>query len=408
MRYPFPAHLTLEEIRHAIAERNEALGFRAFIEAEREGYIAFNYTFAPAEAFPAIDDGPNERAHAILRECRGLIASRSSGRILARRYHKFFNVNERPETLAHAVDWMHEHIVLEKLDGSMITPFRDDRGARVWGTRLGASPAAAPAAAYAATNAPLNALADACDREGRTPIFEWCSPQSRIILDYPDERMVLTAVRDIGSGAYTPYSDLLSLGDRFDVPAIGSIPTSVSDPQAFLSEAENLVGSEGYVVRFADGHMLKVKGAWYCQLHKMKEKLQFEKDAFALVLENRLDDAKAFMDASDRERIDRFGAELARRTEHTAARLKRSVAEARRTVGDDKKRFALEFVNVPGVTPLDRPLLFAIWDGRDPAAALTDLLRKNTTSSTRLDQVRYLLGGLSWEAYRDRSFDSDA
>src|SRR5688572_22902654 len=108
MRYPFPADLTLEEIRDAIAERNAALGFRAFIEAEREGYLAFNYTFAPAEAFPPIEEGASERAHAILRECRGLIASKTSGRILARRYHKFFNVNERPETLAHSVDWTHD------------------------------------------------------------------------------------------------------------------------------------------------------------------------------------------------------------------------------------------------------------------------------------------------------------
>lgn len=140
----------------------------------------------------------------------------------------------------------------------------------------------------------------------------------------------------------------------------------------------------------------------------MKEQLQFEKDAFALVLEDRLDDAKAFMDADDRERMDLFAAELARRIEQMAARLSLSVAEGRRAVGEDKKRFALEFVNVPGVAPLDRPLLFAIWDGRDPAAALTDLLRKNMTSSTRLDHVRYLLKGLSWETYRDRSFDSGA
>jgi RNA ligase len=58
---------------------------------------------------------------AIRRECRGLVFDKN-GWILARRFHKFFNLNEREETLARNVDFSKPHSVLAKIDGSMISP----------------------------------------------------------------------------------------------------------------------------------------------------------------------------------------------------------------------------------------------------------------------------------------------
>ena len=49
---------------------------------------------------------------------------------------KFFNVNEREETLIQHIDFSQPHLILEKLDGSMITPFEVDSRIR-WGTKMG-------------------------------------------------------------------------------------------------------------------------------------------------------------------------------------------------------------------------------------------------------------------------------
>lgn len=36
--------------------------------------------------------------------------------------------------------------------------------------------------------------------EDYTPIFEWCSPRSRIVLDYETDLMVLTGLRSNATG----------------------------------------------------------------------------------------------------------------------------------------------------------------------------------------------------------------
>jgi len=61
------------------------------------------------------------RQLAIRRECRGLIFDAKTGELLSRRFHKFFNINEKEESmLENMTDLSGGHIILEKLDGSMI------------------------------------------------------------------------------------------------------------------------------------------------------------------------------------------------------------------------------------------------------------------------------------------------
>ena len=60
------------------------------------------------------------------------------GNILSRRFHKFFNVGEREETLIDKIDLNQPHTILEKLDGSMVTPIiNPDTGELFWGTKMG-------------------------------------------------------------------------------------------------------------------------------------------------------------------------------------------------------------------------------------------------------------------------------
>jgi hypothetical protein len=67
---------------------------------------------------------------------------------------------------------------------------------------------------------------------------------------------------------------------------------------------------EGYVVRFDNGHMLKLKGEWYLQLHKTLEHLQHEKDVIRLIIDEKLDDAKPLLAPDIAQKIDDFGHKL--------------------------------------------------------------------------------------------------
>jgi RNA ligase len=193
MKYDFPVIDHLDDVRPAIAGRDE------FIIAERDWGYVVNYMVAMTDTFPAIES----KLDSIRRECRGLLFHKD-GRIMSRRLHKFFNVNERDETQFHGIDWNHPHVILEKLDGSMITPVVTDAGLR-WGTKMGITDVGMGAELFVAENPQYQELAQWCIDNGKTPIFEWTSRKQRIVIDYEEDNLVLIAVRDNITGEYLPY-----------------------------------------------------------------------------------------------------------------------------------------------------------------------------------------------------------
>ena len=184
MRYKFPEIRHLDDVRPAIAGADE------FIIAEREWGSVVNYLVSMKDTFPPVETVND----AIRRECRGLLFY-PDGRIMSRRLQKFFNIGERDETQSHLVDLSQPHVILEKMDGSMITPVFTEDGVR-WGTKMGITDVSAQAEAFVRNHLVYEVMAEECRDLGLTPIFEWCSRQQRIVVDYPDDRLVLIAMRD--------------------------------------------------------------------------------------------------------------------------------------------------------------------------------------------------------------------
>ena len=195
MNYQFPVIKNISQVLPLIAERKE------FIVAERDGDVTIvNYVVMTGDTFPPVVT----EADAILRELRGMIFKTSTGEVLARRYHKFFNCGERDETQIGEIDFTQPHVILEKLDGSMITPFMTTDGIR-WGTKMGATDVAIPVEKFVAARPQYVEFAKFCIEQGWTPIFEWTSRQQTIVIDYPEDNLILTAVRNNVTGEYLPY-----------------------------------------------------------------------------------------------------------------------------------------------------------------------------------------------------------
>ena len=212
MRYQFPHIKHINDVLPAIQDSPE------FIVAEREHFTVVNYVVAHPETFPevatvALTNGDathfgifeSEEAHkaAIRRELRGIIFAKD-GSILARRLHKFFNVNERDETQQHLIDLSQPHVILEKLDGSMITPIPIKDHLR-WGTKMGITDVSMGAETFVATHPEYTEFAKWCKENNYTPIFEWVSRKQRIVVDYPEDNLILIAVRNNTTGEYLPY-----------------------------------------------------------------------------------------------------------------------------------------------------------------------------------------------------------
>jgi RNA ligase len=79
-----------------------------------------NYDFCYGATFPSPsqETDPNiSRLLLIRRECRGLIFDKDTGKVLARRFHKFFNIGESDETSTDTIDFKIPHMLTEKVDG---------------------------------------------------------------------------------------------------------------------------------------------------------------------------------------------------------------------------------------------------------------------------------------------------
>lgn len=409
MFFKFADNMTLAETHDVINRHNEALGVKAFIEAHRGEYVLFNYVVAFDGSFPDFTGDPvRDREVAIIRECRGITFDAETGEVVARKFHKFFNVGQREESQPHAIDWSQPHVILSKADGSMITPYMNRAGQLEWHTKMGLTDVAGPVNEFTSRHPQYADIAAHCRKHGLTPIFEWCSRKQKIVIDYPVDKLILLAIRDNRTGEYADYDSLVYHGEQFHIPVIGHVEGAVTDVQAFLEAVRILEGEEGYVVRFEgdgihSGHMYKVKAEDYLRLHNMVDLLQLEKNVLSLVLSGSLDDAKALMDDNARGRVEAYAEAVERAAAKTGARLAAYAEQARAAVGDDRKRLAIEWVNVDAVAPTERPFLFRILSGADATEVVLDHVRKNCNTGTKVDEVRHLIGDVRWDDYRDTS-----
>ena len=385
MRYEFTSLEHLTQVLQAIEGRRE------FIFVDKGAYSVINYVIASPTTFPPVSD----ETSAILRECRGLIFD-ASGRIMSRPFHKFFNVGEKEETAPEEIDLEREHVILEKLDGSMIRPLFIDGDVR-WGSKMGLTDVSAMAEEHIAAHPHFNTFALFCKSKAMTPIFEFCSRQNRIVIDYPSTMLVLTALRHNNTGAYVKYNDMKVMATEFGIDVVRAVSSTSSDMAAFLAAVRSEDEGEGYVIRFEEsGHMVKVKTEWYISLHRSKAAIGTEKGVIRLILEEKADDIRATLGPADRERFERFECDFLRGLRATQERLLELYEEHKES---ERKVFASGPAQLldKGI----RNLLFVLLRESRVAPSgvwklLVDLVLLKATCKRKIDEIRSLWGGVSW------------
>ena len=360
-------------IRHlddVLPHIREGTGIRA---QRREGYTVIDYGFMDRETFVSPVD----------HECRGLKFD-ADGALMARPFHKFFNLGERQRV--EEVDWSAPHRILAKLDGSMVHPAML-RGELVLMTRGGISSQAR--AAMAAATPAACALMRAALADGITPIFEFTSPANRIVLAYDAPALTLLAARETVSGRYLGHGALVALAQSHGVPLVESFG-SVADAKAFARDTRAAEGIEGYVVAFEDGHRLKLKAESYVLRHKALDGLAHEKNLLAWIAGGALDDVLPLLAPDPRAAVEAYVAAAMDGVRRRATEVGDFVAAH---AALPRKDFARAAQALP--KPL-RAAAFGRLDGRDVQAQLLDHLAWASGSETRVDAVRDLYGLPAW------------
>lgn len=393
LHYEFPYIEHIDDVLPHIAGRDE------FIVVPKEtGITLIRYVVVSRDTFPACDN-PDEVTSRVLRECRGIGFNTETGFIVRRPLQKFFNLGEREDT--QTIDLSKPHVILEKLDGSMITPFELSNGDIRWGTKMGVTTTSMQAECFVATHPQYEDFASLCLARGRTPIFEWCSRQQRIVLDYPEDKLVLLAVREMVSGQYLPRDVLKGWSEAYDIPLVASYNSGATTPvslERLVTIVRSMEDEEGIVIAFNDGHMVKVKSDWYVGLHRAKAAIETrECDVVKLILEEKIDDILPLLSDDDKQRVLKFASDIHADIGSFATKVLRGVQETK-AQGITRKTFG-EACSVD--CRITKSACYALWDTTRLSEAvdwvIANILRQYPIGNVAyLRKVKPILSNVKW------------
>ena len=380
----------IEDYQEAIA------GCDAFFVAEREHFKIINYRSLGEDVFPDPESAPDAataRLWGLRRQCRGLVFSHD-GDVISLPYSKFFNALEKPETQLDRIDLSQPHVILEKLDGSLVRPIPVG-DSYIIGTKMGKTEVADQAAEWMRLRPNYHSFIQHCLRTDITPLWEWCSVQNRVVIFHPEDRMVMTAARNIRTGEYVGMAGLRAYCEAYDMELVRSYTGTEAGIQALIKETHALMGAEGWVIRFDTGNMIKIKSQDYVCKHNILTSLQFEKNVIEILLLDKADDVKSMLDGESRDKLSKFETQFWQGIGDTLGIWRERNLQLREAY-PDRKQFAVEIA--PHIDPYLRGAMFASWENPafDWREAVIAIIAKNIGSQNRVDAVRYLFGGARW------------
>ena len=397
INYNFPTIRHIDDVLPHIA------GYDEFKVMRKDWYTVINYVVAFGETFDW-DEG-DVRGSIMRRECRGLIFDSTSGRLLSRPYHKFFNVGERSEMRIDEIDMSAHHVILEKLDGSMIRPILMPNSTSTefrLGTKAGITDVAMNAEVWIAKNRRYIDFIRMALIHNMTPIFEWCSRKNRVVVDYPVDRLVLTGVRDNEKGSYIPHRTLQNFAKDYELDLVKVVNAKSHNIYELVNTIRAWESDEGVVVRFdapratawqGAGHMMKIKADAYLTLHKGKEAISNEKNIIEVVINDQVDDLIPVLIESDAQRLREFQRAFWMGVDEVASEMV-DVYLAEGLGYEEQRDYAQGFV---ALQPRHlHPFMYGLRKGQGAKQMLIDSIAKSISSQTKVDASRWMWGNLRW------------
>ena len=191
---------------------------------------------------------------------RGLILSPSQKKVVATPFPKFFNFGEIDIWDAEAHDG--EILALEKLDGSLGIVYHHNEEWHCATRGAFDSDQAAWGQQWLRQNIDHTNL-----KVGHTYLFEIIYPENRIVVSYDYEGMVLLS-------AYCDNGFEYDSKRLHDFTEAANVKKAVHYPYVtihdFVNKADDIdKNNEGWVIRFSNGHRVKIKGSEYCRVHRL-------------------------------------------------------------------------------------------------------------------------------------------
>lgn len=358
----------------------------AFIVADKGWYKVIDYRYMSDDMFK----------HPAEIECRGLKFDAKTGEIIARPYHKFHNLNERAGYRTEDVNLDNAHVVLDKLDGSMVHTCPSKLAIYLM-TRMGHTEVAQQAEKFLEKNqVRYGNLFNALGVDEYTYIFEYIGPNNKIVLNYEKEDLILTAIRHVRNGTYVFHDELEKLGKLLGIPVVNHYAMDpdfnhAAKAETFYESVALASGNEGCVVRFDTGAMIKIKSDEYVRKHRTKDLVSSQRGVLDLIVNNTLDDVLPQLEDKVQEKLKKYALQI----NGVAAGLAKTAwgaCELRK--GWTQKDFAL-YINSE-YTPFERSIFFNVRKGDDPLETVIKKMQSYTTNNKKTEELVMGMGLPKW------------
>jgi hypothetical protein len=242
-------------------------------------------------------------------ECRSLILNATTFEIVSKKFNRFFNFGEAPEQLeGFSFDTA---VVFEKADGSLSSVYHNSSTNR-WEVSTRGMAKAEGEHMFGGTfrEKIISALGydseDAFQKQsafipGLSYIFEFCSPENRVVVRYDEPHTVLLGVcaseLELSIETADEVARILREEHKINVrrPKMYDKGTSVDTMVDVANGLQNL--EEGFVVYDpVSGKRIKIKSQTYLTAHRLRgnDAIPTRKNLLSLVLEGEVDEMLAY------------------------------------------------------------------------------------------------------------------
>jgi T4 RnlA family RNA ligase len=283
----------------------------------------------------------------------------------------------------------------------MIRPIPTADGFRL-ATKAGVTDVSMNAEVFIADKLNYSLFIKKCIQKGTTPIFEWCSRKNRIVVDYPEDQLILTGIRYTNTGEYVVHDVMKRYAEAWGIPVVkafalnkgGKIDDRIEDMVEHIRKWE---GTEGVVLRFDSGQMLKIKSEDYILRHRSKDAINQEKNVIQVLLDDATDDLIPLLTPEDADRIKRFQRAFHASLEEVASDLYDQYQSLNKK--GTQKDFAL--IVQKQVPKHLHHFMFGAYRGESMKDLLIKSISKSLSTQTKVDSARWMWNNLDWN-YSDK------
>ena len=163
------------------------------------------------------------------------------------------------------------------------------------------------------------------------------------------------------------------------------------DVQSLMQYTKTLKNAEGFIIAFEDGHKLKIKADEYVRIHKTLDRIRFDRNIVALIINENIDDVVGMLPEEEAKKVHAFEERFWNAFKQKEDYILGLRDIANQLYDNDRKQIAVSFV--PTLDhKADAGFIFKLLDGHGIRVLMMAYIEKNISTNTKWDVCAKWMG----------------